>query len=162
MKKTTLAISIFLSIILVVVYTLANTYSVIINITDSSGTTEIINDITIHDLMTNEDGTYNNTYYNVINELNLTREEADILMSSTYLNKSLKKVLNSIVDYKYHNIIEVKLSNDELYNLIVDSVNKDNTINEELKNKVITKSSRYKQDISDFLYNISVSLQGET
>ena len=49
MKKTTLAISIFLSIILVVVYTLANTYSVIINITDSSGTTEIINDITIHD-----------------------------------------------------------------------------------------------------------------
>ena len=98
MKKTTLAISIFLSIILVVVYTLANTYSVIINITDSSGTTEIINDITIHDLMTNEDGTYNNTYYNVINELNLTREEADILMSSTYLNKSLKKVLNSIVD----------------------------------------------------------------
>ena len=75
------------------------------------------------------------------------------MLINNYLNINL---------YKYHNIIEAKLSNDELYNLIVDSVNKDNTINEELKNKVIIKSSRYKQDISDFLYNISVSLQGET
>lgn len=161
MKKGTLIISIFLSAILIIVYTALNTYSVIINITDKEGTTEIVNKINIRDLLTSDDGSYNDTYYLVKNELSVNDEEANILMNSTYLNDSLQTVLNSIVDYRYHNKLDSRLSDDEIYNMIVDSVNKDMTISEDLKNRVIIKSSRYKDDVSNFLYDISVSVVGE-
>ena len=137
MKKGTLIVSIFLSIILIIVYTALNTYSVIINITDKEGTTEIVNKINIIDLLTNDDGSYNDTYYLVKDELSVNEEEANILINSSYLNDSLQIVLNSIVDYRYHNKLE------------------------DLRNRVIIKSSRYKDDVSDFLYDISVSVVGE-
>ena len=161
MKKGTLIVSIFLSIILIIVYTALNTYSVIINITDKEGTTEIVNKINIIDLLTNDDGSYNDTYYLVKDELSVNEEEANILINSSYLNDSLQIVLNSIVDYRYHNKLEARLSDDEIYNMIVDAVNKDMSISEDLRNRVIIKSSRYKDDVSDFLYDISVSVVGE-
>ena len=52
------------------------------------------------------------------------------------------------------------MSNDEIYNLIVDGVNSDNNINEELRNKVISKSIVYKDDINTYLYDIEVSVFG--
>lgn len=161
MKKGTLIVSIFLSIILIIVYTALNTYSVIINITDKEGTTEIVNKINIIDLLTNDNGSYNDTYYLVKDELSVNEEEANILINSSYLNDSLQIVLNSIVDYRYHNKLEARLSDDEIYNMIVDAVNKDMSISEDLRNRVIIKSSRYKDDVSDFLYDISVSVVGE-
>ena len=36
------------------------------------------------------------------------------------------------------------------------SINEDNNINTNLKNKVINKSNYYKQDISNFIYDLEV------
>ena len=160
-KKTTTIIATIVIVTLTLVYTLASTYSVVINVTEKDGITEIVNQINIRDIFTNDDGTYNDIYYDVKNELNITEDEADILMNSTKLNEHLQTVLNSIVDVKINNNENSKLSNEQLYNLIVDGVNNTENITDELKNKVITKSDKYKQDISDFVYDIEVSVLGE-
>lgn len=145
-------------ILLILTCTIASTYAVIINVTNKNGILEIVNKITIKDLLINNDGTYNSTYYNVINTLDITDNEASTLMESESLNEKLQIVLNTVVDYKINNNVTAKLSNDEIYNLIVDGTNNTNNITEELKNKVITKSSEYINDVSDFLYDIEVSL----
>lgn len=158
-KKIITIILIITSILLVTIYTIASTYSVIINVIEKDGKNEIINEITIKDILTNDNGNYNSIYYDVLYELNITSEEADILIKSPSLNNSLQIVLNSIVDYNLNK--QNKMTDNDLYNLIVTSVNEDNNINEELKNKVITKSQTYIKDISDYLYNIEVSLLGD-
>ena len=63
-----------------------------------------------------------------------------------------------MVDYKLNNNISAKLSNDYIYNLILDGVNNTNTLSEELKTKVINKAYEYKQDISNYVYDIEVKL----
>lgn len=160
MKKTGTIVIIILSILLVGLYTVTSTYSVIINVIEKDGITEIVNKITIRDLLINDDGTYNDTYYTVKNELEITDEEANILMSSTPLNKSLQIVLESIVEYKVHNNIDAKLSNDKIYNLITEAVLNTDNISDEVKSRVINKSSIYRKDISDYVYDIEVSLLG--
>ena len=160
MKRITSIVIIVISILLVGLYTVASTYSVIINVVEKDGITEIVNEINIKDLLTNDDGTYNDTYYMVKNELNITTEEANILMNSKKLNESLQIVLESIVEYKVHNNINAKLSNDELYNLISDGVVNTENIKDELKSRIINKASIYKNDISDYVYDIEVSLLG--
>ena len=158
MKKSKGIIISILIILLVFVSTIAATYSVIINVVSNNGINEIVNVITIRDLMTDNDGLYNDTYYNVKNELGISDSEAEILMESDELNKSLQVVLNSIVAYKADNDENAKMSDAELYNLIVDSVNRDNTISDELKDKVKNKSNVYIRDVSDFMYDIEVSV----
>ncbi len=158
MKKSKGIIISVLIILLVFVSTIAATYSVIINVVSNNGINEIVNVITIRDLMTDNDGEYNNTYYNVKNELGISDSEAEVLMESDELNKSLQVVLNSIVTYKVDNDENAKMSDAELYNLIVDSVNRDNTISDELKDKVKNKSNIYIRDVSDFMYDIEVSV----
>lgn len=158
MKKSKGIIISILIILLVFVSTIAATYSVIINVVSNNGINEIVNVITIRDLMTDNDGVYNDTYYNVKNELNISDSEAEILMESDELNKSLQVVLNSIVTYKVDNDENAKMSDTELYNLIVDAVNKDSTISDELKDKVKNKSNIYIRDVSDFMYDIEVSV----
>ena len=160
MKKGITIIVIALSILLVALYTVTSTYSVIIDVIEKDGTTEIINEITVRDLLVNEDGSYNNTYYDIKRELELTEEEANILMNSTPINNAFKTVLESIVDYKVHNNIDAKLSNETLYNMITESVLNTNDINDETKSKVINKASIYRQDISDYIYDIEVSVLG--
>lgn len=145
---------------LVLIYTLASTYAVIIEVREQNGIKEIVNVITIKDLVTNDDGTYNNIYYDVKNELNITEEEVNLIFESERLNENLQIVLNSLVDYKLNNNIDTKLSNDEIYNLIVEGTNNTNTFSDELKNKIITKSNKYKQEISDYVYDIDVNLIG--
>ena len=158
MKKSKGIIISVLIILLVFVSTIAATYSVIINVVSNNGINEIVNVITIRDLMTDNDGLYNDTYYNVKNELGISDSEAEILMESDELNKSLQVVLNSIVTYKVDNDENAKMSDAELYNLIVDSVNRDNTISDELMDKVKNKSNIYIRDVSDFMYDIEVSV----
>lgn len=158
MKKSKGIIISILIILLVFVSTIAATYSVIINVVSNNGINEIVNVITIRDLMTDNDGVYNDTYYNVKNELDISDSEAEILMESDELNKSLQVVLNSIVAYKVDNDENAKMSDTELYNLIVDAVNKDSTISDELKDKVKNKSNIYIRDVSDFMYDIEVSV----
>lgn len=155
MKKWNILLISFLSILLVIICTIAGTYAVVINVSSEEGIDKIVNEITIKDLLTNDDGMYNNTYYTVKNELNVNEEDMNILMSSKELNSNLQVVLSSVVNYKLHN--KNKLSNNEIYDLIVMSINEDNNINTNLKNKVINKSNYYKQDISDFIYDLEVS-----
>lgn len=154
MKKWNILLISFLSILLVIICTIAGTYAVVINVSSEEGIDKIVNEITIKDLLTNDDGMYNNTYYTVKNELSVNEEDMNILMYSKELNSNLQVVLSSVVNYKLHN--KNKLSNNEIYDLIVMSINEDNNINTNLKNKVINKSNYYKQDISDFIYDLEV------
>jgi len=160
--KTTTSIIIVVSIILIGLYTVTSTYSVIINVIENDGITEIVNQITIKDLLINDDGTYNNTYHLVKNELQVTEEEANLLIESQPLNESLQIVLESIVEYKIHNNLDAKLSDEEIYNLITTSILNTNTLTDELKSRIINKSSIYRKDISDYAYDIEVSLLGES
>lgn len=155
MKKKTIIIS-FIVVLLIFISTIAVTYSAVIEVVSEDGIDKIVNELTLKDLVTDSNNTFNKTYYDVRNTLNITNEEMDILINSTSLNNSLKTVINSIVDYKLHN--KNKLSSDEIYNLIVMSVNEDNNIPQDLKNKVINKSAYYKYDISKFIYDIDINL----
>lgn len=158
-KKLSLLVIILVSF-LAIVYTLASTYAVVINVREEEGRNEIINEITLRDLVTDENGVYNSYYYDIKNELDITNEEATLLMVSTRLNKNLQVVLDSIVDYRLNNNSSARLSNNDIYDLIVDGVNNTSNLSQELRNKVITKSNTYIQDISKYLYDIDISLIG--
>ena len=153
-------ISSILIILIVFISMIAATYSVIINVASNNGINEIVNEITVRDLMIDNNGEYNNTYYEVKRELNITFEEANILINSKELDKQLQVVLKSIVSYKVDGDINSKLSDDEVYNLIVEGVNKDSNISSSLRDKVINKSQIYIRDVSNFLYDIDVNILG--
>lgn len=154
MKKN-IVISILL-ILLICISTIMGTYAVIINVVSENGVDRIVNTITIRDLLSDDNGNYNNTYYDVKNELNVSDDDMDILMNSSYLNDSLKIVLDNVVSYKLRG--GNKLSNDYIYDMIVNDINSDDSIYNELKDKVIDKGSIYRDDISDYVYDIDVNL----
>lgn len=158
-KKITTISLLVIGIILISFYVISSTYSVIINVLDKEGQTEILNDISIRDLLIDENGMYNSTYYDVTRELDITEEEAEMLMDSIPLNMVLDEIVVSIVDYNFHN--KDKLSNNELYNLIVDGINEDSNINNNLRLKLIAKTNKYINDISDYMYDIKTVNQGE-
>ena len=149
MKKRLLVV--LLIILLTLAYTIASTYAVIINVKSESGVNEIINKITIKDLLTGDDNEYNETYYDVKNTLDITEEEMNILINSKELDKKLQIVLNKIVDYK--------INKNEIYNMIKEATNNDNTIPYYLKKKVLENSKIYSDDINDFLYDLEVSVK---
>lgn len=156
MKKTKGIFISILIILLVFVSTVAATYSVVINVVSNNGINEIVGVITIRDLMTDSEGKFNDTYYNVKRELSISDDEGKILMDSDSLNRELQVVINSIVEYKVDKKMDSKLSNDEVYNLIVEGVNNDQDISDVLKKRIKEKSQIYINDISDFLYDIDV------
>ena len=153
MKKSFIVVAV---ILLILTYTIASTYAVIIDITDTDGESEIVNVIKIRDLFTREDGSYNKEYYNVVRELDITEEEASLVMDSEALNDRLAVVLRSIVDYKYHKKDTAKLDNDELYNMIIEGVYLTPNISDILRDKIKDKALIYREDISDFVYDIDV------
>ena len=161
MKKTTTIIVLVISILLVGLYTVASTYSVIIEVIEKDGITEIVNKINIRDVLTNDNGSFNSTYYEIKNELNISDEESDILLDSTPLNDALQTVLESFVEYKVHNNIDAKLSDTALYNLISDAVINTNNISDDLKSRLINKSKTYIKDVSEYIYDIDVSVLGD-
>lgn len=158
MKKNTIVI--ILLVLLSVLLTVAGTYAVVIDVTEKDGLMEMVNTITLRDIFTDNDGNYNDLYYDVKSELNITEEEASILMHSSYIDDALQIVLKSVVDYKANNITSAKLTNDEIYNLIVDSVNSTDNLSTETKARIIDKSSYYKEDISDYVYDIDINVIG--
>jgi len=158
-RKTTILI-VFIASILTIIYTLASTYAVIIEVKEEDGIKEIVNEITIRDLVTDENGVYNQYYYDIKKELDITDEEATLLIISEPLNENLKEVLTSIVDYNLNNNNNSKLSNNELYELIENGLNNTGNLSENLKIKVLNKSNEYIQDVSEFLYDIDVKLIG--
>lgn len=151
-------IVIILLILLIGLYTIASTYSVIIEVTENNGENNIVNKITPRDIFTDTSGNYNSLYYDVRNELNLTEEEANILMDSPYVNDKLQIVLQSIVDYKLDNNTNTKLTNDEIYNMIEEAVNNTDALTDDTKIKIINKSNIYKKDISDYLYDFDITI----
>ena len=156
MKKKVVILIIL--ILLVGLYTVASTYSVIIEVTNNNGENNIVNEISVRDIFIDTDRNYNNLYYDVKNELSLTEEEANILMDSSYVNNALQMVLQSIVDYKVDNNIDAKLSNDEIYNMIKDAVNRTEGLSDDAKNRIINKSNIYKNDISNYVYDFDISI----
>ena len=156
MKKTKGIFISILIILLVFVSTVAATYSVVINVVSNNGINEIVGVITIRDLMTDSEGKFNDTYYNVKRELSISDDEGKILMDSDSLNREFQVVINSIVEYKVDKKVDSKLSNDEVYNLIVEGVNNEQDISDGLKKRIKEKSQIYINDISDFLYDIDV------
>lgn len=149
-----------LLILLVGLYTVASTYSIIIEVTDNNGENEIVNTIRTRDIFTDTNGNYNGLYYDVIRELNITEIEANILMDSDYVNDKLQIVLQSIVDYKVDNNNDAKLSNTEIYNMIRDAVTNTKGLTEDTKTRIINKSNSYINNISDYVYDFDVSILG--
>ena len=115
---------IFVSVLLVLlvgVSTIMGTYAVIINVVSDNGVDKIVDVINIKDLLSDDNGNYNSTYYDVRDELNISDSEMDVLMNSSYLNDSLKTILDNVVSYKLRG--GTKLSNDDIY------INKEEDIN---------------------------------
>ena len=156
MKKN-IVVTVFV-ILLIGLCTIAGTYAVIISVTGEEGMMKIANEITLRDIFTDTNGNYNNLYYDVKRELNVTEEEANILIDSIYIDEALDIVLDSIVDYKANKIESARLSNDDIYNLIYNCINKTENISEEVKNRIINKSLYYKEDISRYLYDIDIDI----
>ena len=162
MKKGLNIIVIILSILLVGLYVVTSTYAVIIEATEKGGVLQIINDITVKDVLSNDHGTFNNTYYIIKKELDISDSEAEILLEAKSLDEVLQTILKSIVEYKVNDNEEAKLSDEEIYNLIADAVLKVNNIDDELKSKIINKASFHRNNVSKYLYDIEVSLFGDT
>ena len=157
-KKNISVIVIISSILLILVYVISNTYSVIIETIEGENGTEIINNIKIRDLLTDDNGNYNNTYYEVVNELSVDDNDINILMNSESLNAALQIVLNDIVNYRLHG--GNRLTREEIYNLIENAIYSDDNIDQELKNKILIKSNKYINDVYNYLYGIKVSSNG--
>lgn len=162
MKKGITLTVMVLSVLLVCLYMVTSTYAVIIEVTKKDGMLEIINDITLKDVLSNDDGTYNDTYYMIKDELDISDKDAEKLLEAKSLDNALQTVLRSVVEYKVNNKEDEKLSNEEIYNLIADAVLKVDNIDDELKSKIINKASIYRNDISKYIYDIEVSLLGDT
>lgn len=152
---------IILLVLLVSLLTITATYAVIIEVTDNEGMKEIANEITVRDIFTDSNGNYNDLYYDVKKEINVTDEEAEILMDSPKLNENLQIVAKSVVDYKANNITEAKLTNEELLSLLEDGVNNTNNISQDTKQRVINKAYVYKEDVSDYVYDIEIKEIGK-
>ena len=153
-KKITTISILLISTILISLYVVSSTYAVIINIITKDNTSEIVNEITINDVLRDDNGNYNSYYYDVKRELNITKEEEDSLIESVPLNNLLKTILSDVVNYRIHN--KNRLTDEEIYNLIVNAVNSDDNIEEEVKEKVIAKSYMYIKDVTDYIYGITI------
>lgn len=145
-----------LSVLLVVIYMAAGTYSVIIDVTKNNGINEIVREISVRDLLTDDNGNYNEYYYDVKRELGVNDEEANTLINSQAINERLQDVLENVVDYKINN--GSKYTNNQLYNIIVDAVNRTNNISDDLKERVINKSMTYINDIQKYIYDLEVNV----
>ena len=155
MKKTATIAGLVFSMLLILLLVIRTTYSLIINVIDRDGNSEMIDEITIRDLITDDNGMYISEYYDAIRELGINDDEANVLIESIPLNSALNILLKSVVDYRLNG--RNKMTGSEIYNLIVEAVNNDQTIDNELRNKVIDKTRKYIQDVADYLYDIKTS-----
>jgi len=154
-KKITTISVLVISIVLVSLYVISSTYSVIINVINNGNKSEIIDKITIRDIVTLDNGDYNDLYYDVKSKLGITSLEGEVIMNSVLLNNVLEDILNDVVGYRLHS--ETRMSNNEIYNLIVSNVRTDDTINQELKDKIINKLDIYIDDVANYIYDFDIS-----
>ena len=145
-----------ISMVLISLYVISSTYSVIVNVIKGDTEDDIIERLTIRDIVTDNNGSYNSLYYDIKEELEITYEEGEVLIESVLLNNVLEVVVKNVVGYKLHN--KERMSNSDMYNLIVDNVRNDNTINEKVKEKVINKTGVYINDIVNYIYDFDVGV----
>lgn len=156
MKKVTIISILVVSILLVSLYVISSTYSVIVNVISRDGEDDIIEKLTIRDILTDNNGNYNSLYYDVKNELAISYEEGEVLIESVLLNNVLETLVRSVVDYKLHH--KEKMSNSDIYELIVSNVRNDNNINNSVKEKVINKTEEYINDIAKYIYDFDIGV----
>jgi len=157
-KKITIISVLIISTLLVSLYVISSTYSVIINVIGRDDGSEVIEKITIRDIIMDDNGDYNDLYYDVKRELDISYEEGEVLINSVLLNNVLETILNDVVGYKLHH--KTRLTNSEIYDLIVSNVRNDNTINDSVKDKVINKTGVYLDDIVDYIYDFDIVKNG--
>ena len=156
MTKKVMTISILvIGILLISIFLISSTYAVIINVI-KNGEEEIISKLTIRDILIDDDGNYNSLYYDIKRELGISYEEGETLIESVPLNNVLEKVAKDVVNYKLHH--KQRMSNNELYNLIVTNINLDTRIDASVKEKVINKTQIYIYDIADYIYNFDINI----
>ena len=156
-KKVGVISVLVLSIILVILFIVRTTYSLIIEVTNNNGNREILNNIDILDIVTDDDGIYNSYYYDALRELDINNEEANIIINSKDLNELLDTVISDVVEYRLNH--KRHLTDNEIYILISNAVNNDQTINNELKNKILLNTKKYLSDITKYIYDIKTSLE---
>ena len=145
-----------LLVLLVVIYMAEGTYSVIIDVAKNNGINEIVSEITVRDLLTDDNGNYNEYYYDIKRELGVNDSEAETLINSSAINEKLQDILNNVVDYKINKVR--KYTNNQLYNIIVEAVNRTDNISDDLKEKIINKSMTYINDIHKYIYDLEVNV----
>ena len=155
-KKITIISILIVSMLLVTLYIIKSTYSVIINVIGREGENDIIESLTIRDILTDNNGNYNDLYYDIKNELAISYEEGEILIESVLLNNALESIIRNVIDYKLHH--KEKMNNTDIYNLIVSNVREDNNINNSVKEKVINKTEEYLNDIVKYIYDFDISI----
>lgn len=154
MKNRTLIIIFLITcILLTITMVIKTTHSLITDIT-TNNINETINSITIHDLLIDREGVYKGEFNSIINVLEITYDEANIIINSEKLNQLLTEILNNSYAYHYEN--KPKFTNRYIYNKIVAAVNRDVNINNELKNKVISKSEEFIDNIVTYLYDLEI------
>lgn len=153
-KRLIVICTLILSIIAVLSFIIHTTYSLVINTENVFDINKLPKMITIQDLIKDDNGIYKKEYYDVIKELDIDTSDANILIDSKYLNDALNKVLINVLNYRINN--KKRLSARDISKLITDAINNDKTINNELKEKVITKTNQYIYDITDFIYDIDL------
>ncbi len=154
-KKVMTISALVMSILLVSILLISSTYAVIINVIKNEEE-EIISKLTIRDVLVDNEGNYNNLYYDIKRELGISYEEGETLIESVPLNNALETIAKDVVNYKLHH--HKRMSNNDLYNLIVTNINLDTRIDVSVKERVINKTQIYINDIADYIYNFDINL----
>ena len=150
MYKKYLTIIILVGSILLMTFTIVKTtYSLIDEVNDNN-----TDNITIKEIITDNNGIYTDTFDNVIKELNIDNNEVDVIINSKELNKVLNTILNNVLDYRLNN--KEKLTNKKIYNLIKEAIYNDRYINNELKEKIIKEVKIHLEDIINYFYGINL------
>lgn len=156
MKKVTIISVLIISMLLVSLYVISSTYSVIVNVISRDGEDDIIEKLTIRDILTDNDGNYNSLYYDIKQEVGISYEEGEVLIESVLLNNAFSTLVRNVVDYKLHN--REKMGNSDIYDLIVNNVRSDNNISNSVKEKVINKTGEYINDIVNYVYDFDIGV----
>lgn len=150
MYKKYLTIIILVGSILLMTFTIVKTTYSLIDEVNNNDT----DNITIKEIITDNNGIYTDTFDNVIKELNIDNNEVDVIINSKELNKVLNTILNNVLDYRLNN--KEKLTNKKIYNLIKEAIYNDRYINNELKEKIIKEVKIHLEDIINYFYGINL------
>ena len=156
MKRVTIISVLIVSMLLVSLYVISSTYSVIVNVISRDGEDDIIEKLTIRDILIDNNGNYNSLYYDIKNELDISYDEGEVLIESVLLNNALEVLVRNVVDYKLHN--KEKMSNSDIYDLIVSNVRRDNNISDSVQERVINKTGEYINDIVNYIYDFDIGV----